>query len=136
MSFILKFFLFYLFVVSSFSDDRNKSNSQIELLIEEYILKNPEVIIKSLENYRNLQEAKIEEEKKNLINDYYEKKTYDNLPKAGNLDGSIIVTEFIDYNCGYCKKTLQVISNLLNRNNNIKIVFVDFPILSEPLSLT
>ena len=56
MPFILKFFLFYLLVVSSFSDDRNKSNSQIELLIEEYILKNPEVIIKSLENYRNLQE--------------------------------------------------------------------------------
>ena len=63
MLFILKFFLFYLLVFLGFSDDNNKSNSQIELLIEEYILENPEVIIKSLENYRNLQEAKIEEEK-------------------------------------------------------------------------
>ena len=47
-----------------FADDNNKSNSQIELLIEEYILENPEVIIKSLENYRSEQEAKIEEETK------------------------------------------------------------------------
>ncbi len=131
MLFVLKFFLFCLLVSSGFSNETNKSNLQIELLIEEYILKNPEIIIKSLENYRNEQEVKIEEEKKYLINNYYEKEIYNNLPKAGNEDGSIIITEFIDYNCGYCKKTLEVISKLFNRNKNIKIVFIDFPILSE-----
>ena len=73
------------------------------MLIEEYILENPEVIIKSLENYRSLQEAKIEEEQKYLINNYYAEKIYDSLPSSGNEAGSIIVTEFIDYNCGYCK---------------------------------
>ena len=29
------------------------------------------------------------------------------------------------------KKTLQIINSLLDRNNNIKMVFIDFPILSE-----
>ena len=130
MLFTFKFFLFYLLVFSVFADDGNKSNSQIELLIEEYILENPEVIIKSLENYRSLQEAKIEEEQKYLINNYYAEKVYDSLPSSGNAAGSIIVTEFIDYNCGYCKN-LQIINSLLDRNSNIKIVFIDFPILSE-----
>ena len=131
MLLIFKFFLFYLLVFLVLADDGNKSNSQIELLIEEYILENPEVIIKSLENYRSLQEAKIEEEQKFLINNYYAEKIYDSLPSSGNEAGSIIVTEFIDYNCGYCKKTLQIINSLLDRNNNIKIIFIDFPILSE-----
>ena len=119
MLFIFKFVLFFLLVSLSFSEDRYKSDSQLELLIKDYILKNPEVIIESLENYRNIQEAKVEEEQKNLINNYYKKKIYDNLPHAGNEAGSVIVTEFIDYNCGYCKKTLQVISELFTRNNNV-----------------
>jgi protein-disulfide isomerase len=131
MLFIFKFFLFYLLVFSVFADDGNKSNSQIELLIEEYILKNPEVIIKSLENYRSLQEAKIEEEQKFLINNYYAEKIYDSLPASGNAAGSIIVTEFIDYNCGYCKKNHEIMMNILNVNNDIKYIIKELPILGE-----
>ena len=127
----LKIFLFFLLAYSSFSKEEVKSNSKIELIIEEYLLNNPEIIIKSLENYRNRQEAKIKEELKYFINDYYEKKMYETLPYTGNTSGSLVVTEFIDYNCSYCKKTLLVINKLLKRNNNIKLVFIDFPILSE-----
>ena len=45
MLFIFKFVLFFLLVSFSFSEDRYKSDSQLELLIKDYILKNPEVII-------------------------------------------------------------------------------------------
>ena len=100
-------------------------------MIEEYLLKNPEVIIKSLENYRSKQEAKMEENSKISLNNYYEERVYETLPYTGNTSGKIVITEFIDYNCGYCKKTLKVILELLSKNNNVKIVFVDFPILSE-----
>ena len=131
MYLIFKIFLFCLLAYSSISKEEFKSNSKIELLIEEYLLNNPEIIIRSLENYRNKQEAKIEEELKYFINDYYERKIYETLPYTGNTSGQIVVTEFIDYNCGYCKKTLQVINELLKRNSNIKVVFIDFPILSE-----
>ena len=64
-----------------------------------------------------------EEEQKYLINNYYTEKMYDNLPSSGNEAGAIVVTEFIDYNCGYCRKTLQIINNLLNRNKNIDFNF-------------
>ncbi len=131
MYLIVKIFLFCALAYSSISKEEFKSNSKLELLIEEYLLNNPEIIIKSLENYRKKQEAKIEKELEYFINDYYEKKIYETLPYTGNTSAQIIVTEFIDYNCGYCKKTLQVINELLKRNNNIKVVFIDFPILSE-----
>ena len=131
MNFILKISIFYLLAFNAFTKESLESNSQIESIIEEYLLNNPEVIIKSLENYRNIQEAKMKEGLKSSIKNYYEKKVYESLPYTGDSSGTIVVTEFIDYNCGYCKKTLKIISDLLVKNSDIKIVFVDFPILSE-----
>ena len=49
MYLILKIFLFCLLTYNSISKEEFKSNSKLELLIEEYLLNNPEIIIKSLE---------------------------------------------------------------------------------------
>ena len=131
MNLIFKIFLFCLIAYNCFSKEDSLSNSKIELMIEEYLLKNPEVIIKSLENYRNKQQAKMEENSKISLNNYYEERVYETLPYTGNTSGKVVITEFIDYNCGYCKKTLNIIIELLSKNNDLKVVFVDFPILSE-----
>ena len=47
------------------------------------------------------------------------------------MDSKLIIVEFVDYNCGYCKKTLSTISKLMKNFDNIQIVFIDYPILSE-----
>ena len=107
------------------------SKAEIEVIIKEYLLKNPEILIESLERYRSSQESKIEENKKLFINSYYKNREYENLPFTGNKNGKIIITEFIDYNCGYCKKTLLAINELVKKYEDLKVVFVDFPILSE-----
>ena len=53
------------------------------------------------------------------------------MPRIGNIDSKLIIVEFVDYNCGYCKKTLPTISKLMKNFDNIQIVFIDYPILSE-----
>ena len=53
------------------------------------------------------------------------------MPRIGNIDSKLIIIEFVDYNCGYCKKTLSTISKLMKNFDNIQIVFIDYPILSE-----
>ena len=70
MKFVLKLFLFYFLLNNSFSEDNTKLKSQIEKIIEKYLIENPEVIIESLENYRIEQEAKFEEDKRVFINDF------------------------------------------------------------------
>ena len=60
MNIFLKIILFCLLSLSSLSKEDAKSKSQIEIIIEEYLLKNPEILIKSLENYRIKQEAEVE----------------------------------------------------------------------------
>lgn len=49
----------------------------------------------------------------------------------GNPDGDITLVEFFDYNCGYCKRTLADVNRLLENDPDLRIVFKEFPILSE-----
>ena len=129
--FIQIYFSFYFIVISSHANEDYISKNELEKIIEEYLLENPEVLIESLENYRNKQEAQFEENKRKFITSFYKNKKHETLPYAGKSDGPIIITEFIDYNCGYCKKTLLSINELLKKYKNLKVVFIDFPILSE-----
>ena len=124
---ILVFFL----VFNVYSDDKNISEKQIENIIEKYILENPEVIIESLEKFTANQKEKEKESIVNILNNFYDSKIYESLPRIGNMESKLIIIEFIDYNCGYCRKTLPTIAKLIKNFDNIQIVFIDYPILSE-----
>ena len=130
MRYFILLLVFILLIINKANADPS-SKAEIEGIIKEYLLKNPEILIESLEKYRSSQELKIEENKKLVINSYYKNRKYENLPFTGNKNGKIIITEFIDYNCGYCKKTLLAINELVKKYEDLKVVFVDFPILSE-----
>jgi protein-disulfide isomerase len=39
--------------------------------------------------------------------------------------------EFFDYNCGYCKRAMTAVKEVLSNDKNIRIVYREFPILSE-----
>ena len=124
---ILIFFLIF----NLHSDDKNINEQQIENIIEKYILENPEILIESLERFTANQKEKEKESIVNILNNFYDSKVYEDLPRIGNLDSKLIIVEFVDYNCGYCKKTLPTISKLMKNFDNIQIVFIDYPILSE-----
>ena len=113
------------------SDDKNINEQQIENIIEKYILENPEILIESLEKFTANQKEKEKKSFVSILNNFYETKLYESLPRVGNINGKQIIIEFVDYNCGYCKKTLPTISKLMKNFDNIQIVFIDFPILSE-----
>ena len=123
--------LIFLLVYNSYSTDKKVHEQEIQSIIEKYILENPEIIIESLEKFTANQKEKEEENFVNILNNFYEAKLYKALPRIGNKESQLMIIEFIDYNCGYCKKTLPTISELMKNFENIQIVFIDFPILSE-----
>ena len=72
-------------------------------------MQNPELIIKSVEKLRQVAE---QEEKSKT--DYLEKNFNSlanelDIPWQGNKDAKVVLVEFIDYNCGYCKKSMEAI---------------------------
>ena len=52
-------------------------------------------------------------------------------PFIGNPDASIVIYEFSDYNCGYCKRVFAPIQQLLAEDDDVKLVLKEFPILSQ-----
>ncbi|MCB1435602.1 MAG: DsbA family protein [Rhodobiaceae bacterium] len=49
----------------------------------------------------------------------------------GNPEGDVTLVEFFDYNCGYCKRTLADMNRLMETDDQLRVVFKEFPILSE-----
>lgn len=50
----------------------------------------------------------------------------------GNKDAKVVIFDFSDYNCSDCKEIAPALEELVKNHNDLKIVFVDYPILRSP----
>ena len=57
-----------------------------------------------------------------------------NILSVGNDDASNIIIEFIDYNCGYCKKIHTELMEI-TEEADVKLYFFQFPVLSKTSKL-
>jgi len=48
---------------------------------------------------------------------------------VGNIKGDVTLVEFFDYNCGYCKRALTDLLELMKNDGNLKVVLKEFPVL-------
>lgn len=111
---------------------------QIEKIVKDYLVANPEIIIE----IQGALEAKMEKEqaeklKAAIAENAKEIYRHPNAAIAGNPDGDITVVEFFDYNCGYCKRAFGDVAKLVEQDKNIRVVFAELPIIrdeSEPVS--
>lgn len=105
---------------------------EIERIVRDYILQNPEVVEKALialETQRREakvaeQAGKITELKEAILNSQHQ-------AVLGNPKGRVTLVEFFDYNCGYCKRALNDMLALMESNPDLRVVMKEFPILSE-----
>jgi len=52
-------------------------------------------------------------------------------PVGGNPKGDVTIVTFFDYNCPYCKNSWPDLARLVHADGNIRVVYKDWPILSE-----
>lgn len=112
------------------------TRGQIEDIVREFIQKNPEVMIQSVEAYGRKQQ----EEEQAMANeaavknmDWMTKNKHH--AEAGNKKGDVTIVEFFDYNCGYCKQAVPDVMELLDDDKKLRLVFIEIPILG-PSSMT
>ncbi len=107
------------------------TREEIEAIIREYIVKNPDI----------LQEAAVELERRQAESQAEAQRKFTADPKSplydspnhmvvGNPKGDVTLVEFFDYNCGFCKRGLKDLIRLAETDKNLRIVLKDFPILS------
>lgn len=101
-------------------------------LVKEYLLENPEIMLEvfqKLEEQQNELTLELQKEFIDLNADYI----FNNPDSwvGGNPEGDVNLVEFIDYRCGYCRRSYPVIQDLINLDPNIRLVIKEFPILGE-----
>lgn len=122
-------FMFFIAPPVQAAELSGAQKTEIEALIKDYLLNNPDVLIESLENHRTAQEEKAakaaQEAAQNLTGSLDES----NLPWAGSETPDLTIVEFMDYNCGYCKKAFEEVQSVLKSDDKIRVYFVEMPIL-------
>lgn len=121
------------------SNAQNISEAQqaaIENIVREYLLKNPSIIREAMIALQ-IREAKEKQElaASNLKRLQTEIFADPNSPTSGNDKGEVSVVAFFDYNCGYCKSSLPMLNELVAKDPSIRIVYKEYPILSQSSQL-
>ncbi|GAD89933.1 hypothetical protein VHA01S_030_00080 [Vibrio halioticoli NBRC 102217] len=100
------------------------------------LMDNPETIVKSLAKYRFEQDQIKQHEKSRAIQTLTGALYNDaNDPVMGNPNGKHVIVEFVDYNCGYCKRLSPTLEEFLSKNPEGKVIVKEYPIFqNQPTS--
>lgn len=99
--------------------------------VRAYLLENPEVLIEVSAKLEQKQAAKAAEQGRKAISQYRQAIERDPRDFVANPNGSVTVTEFFDYRCGYCKQAAPEVIKLIAENPDVRFVFKDFVIFGH-----
>lgn len=102
---------------------------KIEQIVHNYILENPEILPEAMQALQSKQSEKAIAENRSALETPYRNAF------AGNPNGDVVVVQFFDYNCGFCRQSMGDIDRLIKEDKGVKIVFRELPILG-PDSVT
>jgi len=112
------------------SPDGTIDRTQIEAIVRDYLLKNPEIMLevqdaleaKQREEQRLASLGVITQNKDEIFNSPFD-------GVVGNPQGKVTIVEFYDYNCGFCKRAMEDMQALTRENPDLRFVLKEFPIL-------
>jgi protein-disulfide isomerase len=97
--------------------------ARIEAVVREYILANPEIIPEAIDRLQS----------KTLTQAIDSNRAAYETPFgsawAGAEKGDVILVEFFDYACGFCRQSNPAIERLLAEDKGLKVVWRDWPVL-------
>jgi len=113
----------------SFTDTQR---GDIETIVRNYLLAHPEVLEEAMAELSKRQAAAdaVKHEASIATN----ADTIFNSPRGvmiGNKDGDVTFVEFFDYNCGYCKRAMSDMLDLMKADSKLKVVLKEFPVLGQ-----
>ncbi|MBI4273281.1 MAG: DsbA family protein [Rhizobiales bacterium] len=106
--------------------------TEIEAIIKNYLIKHPEVLQEVMTELEKNQAA-VEAAKRQATIKNNQEKLFNSTRQVtlGNPKGNVTLVEFFDYNCGFCKRALADMMDLMKSDKNLKIVLKEFPVLGQ-----
>src|ERR1700761_2585007 len=113
----------------TFSDNQR---GEIETIIKSYLVSHPEVLEEAMTEL-NKRQAAAEDQKHEASIVQNSKAIFDSPRNVtlGNKNGDVTFVEFFDYNCGYCKRAMTDMLDLIKSDPKLKVVLKEFPVLSD-----
>ena len=106
------------------------TREQVETIVREYLLRNPEIILEAIEGLEEKRKQSTEAAQRDaLVGKRAELVNDPEAPIGGNPDGDVTIVEFFDYRCPYCKQVTPSIAQLLKADGKIRFVYKELPIL-------
>jgi protein-disulfide isomerase len=100
--------------------------------VRAYLFENPEVIMEAVEILQNREAESQVQADLDLVAQHAEAIFDDGFSwVGGNPDGDIVLVEFLDYRCGYCKRAHGEVAQLLESDGDIKWIVKELPILGD-----
>jgi protein-disulfide isomerase len=122
--------LFTRYFVSN-SPNSAVDEEQIAEIVEKVIRENPQVIVDSLQKFYKDDYVNKKDDRQKNLSEIKDKVFNSKLPMVGKADAKKYIIEFFDYNCGYCRKAAQAVDTVINDVADVKVIFIDFPILGK-----
>ncbi len=111
-------------------DDTEKE--ELGAFIREYLIANPEILFEVQEALQVKQEQEQREQARTYIAGASEaifQSPHDLV--LGNPEGSVTIVEFFDYNCGFCKRAMRDMQEMIAVDPDVRFVLKEFPILGD-----
>ncbi len=116
-------------VADSFNPEQKKD---LEKLIHSYLVEHPEVLSEVAAALDAKEKKAAEEQRGTFLSSAAKDLFHDNMDAVvGNPKGDITVVEFMDYNCGWCRKSIKEMQALVGSDKNVRVVMKEFPIFGE-----
>jgi protein-disulfide isomerase len=113
----------------SFNDDQKK---EMEGVIHDYLMAHPEVLKEMVQKLDTKDKQDQAEARNNALSSASKDLFHNDLDGiAGNPNGDVTIVEFMDYNCGWCRKSIKEMQSVVAQDKNVRVVMKEFPIFGE-----
>ncbi len=109
--------------------DSEATRAEFEQLIKDYLTRNPEVVQDALDLLESRKAAAKAERQRAAIKANYADIFSSTRQVTLNRNGDVTLVEFFDYNCGFCKRALSDLLDLMKADPNLRVVLKELPIL-------
>jgi protein-disulfide isomerase len=91
--------------------------------VRAYLLENPEVLPEAMDRLRSREAARAVSANRTPLETPFAGAW------AGAADGDVVLVEFFDYACAYCRKSNADVERLLREDRRLKVVWREWPVL-------
>ena len=108
-----------------------EQQQEVKKVVHDYLVSNPEVLVEASQALQQKQQQSVQEQAKAAIFENANQLFSGQVAVAGNPKGKVTLVEFFDYQCIHCKKMAPTLDALIKNDNNLRVVYKEFPIFGK-----